>query len=321
MNINLNNINLKIEKQFITGVFWKILSCAAFASINIIVRYISGASLLPITQPLPVFVIIFFQHLISTMLILALLIFKDLKYIYIINKLITSKLAKLHIIRVTIATLGLGIWYFSFSKIPVVQVLAISFVAPVITTIGAIILLRERLSINRYIVILFSMLGMFLISRPDLNINLHALNWTAILPIIAALIFSADKLITKKLFLYQECPMLVTFYLLLLITPISLIFVLLTNSWVMPTIDNLLILFILAILSAIAHFAFNKSLETADITLIMPYGITKIIFSAIFSYLIFKEIPQTFNIWLGIIIICLGTILLMYERKPKLLKN
>ena len=162
------------------------------------------------------------------------------------------------------------------------------------------------------------MIGMFLISRPNLTVDLKTLNWTSILPIIAALIFSADKLITKKLFLYQERPILVTFYLLLLITPISLIFVLLTNTWVTPIIDNLLILFILGVLGAIAHFAFNKSLETADITLIMPYGITKIIFSAIFSYCIFKEIPQTFNIWLGVIIICVGTILLMYENKPKI---
>lgn len=309
------NIFFKIDKKIISGIFWKILSCAAFAAINIIVRYLSGSSLLPIAQKLPTFVIIFFQHLISSMLLLLVLAFKDPQNFNIVNKLIQSKYCKLHILRVTVATLGLGLWYFSFSKIPVTQVLAISFVAPALTILGATLILKEQISFNRYIVIFLSMFGVFLITRPDLEIHFTLLNWTAILPIGAALIFSADKLITKKLFIFRECPILTTIYLLSLITPISLIFILLSNSWVMPTTSNFIPLFVLGILGAIAHFSFNKSLETAAITVIMPYGITKIIFSAIFSYLVFAEIPHTFSIWVGIIIICISTILLLSEKK------
>ena len=79
----------------------------------------------------------------------------------------------------------------------------------------------------------------------------------------------------------------------------------------MPIASNFLPLLAIGFLGALAHFSFNKSLETAEITLVMPYGITKLFFNSILSYLIFAEIPQTFSIWVGIIIISLSTILLL----------
>lgn len=297
------------NKRLFAGIFWKVLSCACFAGVNIIVRYLSGSSSLSIEQKLPTFVIMFFQNLIGA--IFLLIIFQGTTKLNILKNLIKSKFYHLHICRIIIAILGIYLWYFSLTKMPVTQVVAISFISPILTIIGSAILLKEKISFTRQIAIFLSLVGGFLITRPDLAITTGLLHWVAIFPISAALIFAVDKLITKKLFLLQECPKLTTTYLLLLISPFSLIVAILNNSWIMPNISNFLPLFILGILGAIAHFAFNKSLETAEITLLMPYGISKVVFSAIFSYLTFTEIPQTFSIWLGIIIISLSTILLL----------
>jgi drug/metabolite transporter (DMT)-like permease len=255
----------------------------------------------------------FFQNLIGTVLLLP-FILKDLKNTNIFNKLITSKNCNLHLLRIIIAIFGIALWYFSLTKMPVPQVVAISFISPILTIIGASILLKEKISFNRHIAIFLSLTGGFLITRPDLAINLKLFDWVAIFPICATLIFAADNLITKKLFIFKECPKLTTIYLLLLITPCSLVFALLNNSFVIPVTSNFLPLLALGFLGALAHFSFNKSLETAEITLIMPYGITKLIFNSILSYLVFTEIPQTFSIWLGITIISLSTILLLKHK-------
>lgn len=303
------NITKPIRSKFLLGIFWKVLSCAAFAGINILVRYLSGSSL-AIEQKLPTFVIMFFQNLIGTILLFIFIIKKDIKNINIFRKLINSKNYTLHLTRILIATSGIALWYFSLTKMPVTQVVAISFISPILTILGAAIFLKEQISLNRNIAILLSLIGGFLITRPDLAIQFDLFNWVAIFPICAALVFSIDKLITKKLISLQECPKLTTMYLLLLITPCSLIFAFLNNSWVMPVQSNWLPLIALGGLGAIAHVAFNKSLEAAEITLIMPYGITKILFSLILSYLVFAEAPQTFSLWVGIIIISFSTILL-----------
>ena len=171
-------------------------------------------------------------------------------------------------------------------------------------------MLKENLTIKKSIAILLSLGGGFLISRPDQAIINNFNDWNAIWPLTAALIFAADKLIAKKIAMQKECPKLTAWYLLLFTTPLCLIFALLTKTWIMPNQSNIFPLFLLGSLSAMAHVSFNKSLKNSDVTVIMPYGISKIIFSIIFSYLVFSETPETFNIWLGVIIISVSTFLL-----------
>jgi drug/metabolite transporter (DMT)-like permease len=125
------------------------------------------------------------------------------------------------------------------------------------------------------------------------------------------LVFSLDKLVTRKILTQKECPKLTTLYILVFTAPLCLILILITNSWVCPNYYNLFMLLLLGILGCVANFAFTKSLATAEITSIMPYGITKLIFSAILSYIFFDEILETFNVWLGVIIISISTILLL----------
>jgi drug/metabolite transporter (DMT)-like permease len=298
-----------INYRLLIGIFWKVLSCACFAGINIIVRYLSGSSL-PIEQKLPGCVIIFFQNIIGTLLLLP-FVYQKTKELNLYKSLVSSKYLPLQIARIVIAILGVLLWYASLAKMQVTQVVAISFLSPMLTFIGAVLLLKEKLDLKKLIAIILSLGGGFLISRPDLAIIDKLCNWEAIWPLSAALIFAADKLITKKILSQQECPQLTAIYLLLFTAPICLIFGLCNNSWVLPASSNFLPLLLLGILGATAHVAFNKSLETSDITLIMPYGISKIIFSSVFSYWFFAEIPEAFSIWLGIIIISLSTVLLM----------
>jgi len=298
-----------INSELLVGIFWKVLSCACFAGINIIVRYLARDSL-SIEQKLSSLTIMFFQNIIATIFLLP-FIFQKTNSINIFKNFILSKYLILQIIRITTAIGGIYLWYFSLAKMPVPQVVAISFLSPVITVIGAAILLKEKLNINRSLAIFLSLTGGFLISRPDLAIFNNFSNWDAIFPICAALIFSADKLITRKILILKECPALTTIYLMLFTAPLCLIIALLTDSWNFPTTSNFLPLLLSGILYAMAHFAFNKSLETSEITLVMPYGITKIIFNSILSYLVFSEIPETFTMWLGIIIISASTILLI----------
>ena len=92
------NLTKNIDPRLLEGIFWKVLSCVSFAFVNIMVRYLSGSSL-PIEQKLPTFVIMFFQNLIGTILLLP-FIFKDLKSINVLKALINSKYYKLHLTRI-----------------------------------------------------------------------------------------------------------------------------------------------------------------------------------------------------------------------------
>lgn len=328
---NHKNKSLAINPKLLIGIGWKVLSCACFAGVNTIVRYLSGNTTM-IKQPLPILIIIFFQTIISTILLIPFIFPRNISIkSFLITKLMTKNI-NLQLLRILLSMLAILLWYYSLTNMPVIQAIAMSFISPILTFIGAVIFLKEKLTPKKFIAIILSIIGGILISKSDLlnnhNQNLELSNTKnninhtnnkiynfhdlrILSPIIAGLLFSLDKLITRKILIRNECPKITTLYVLFFSIPLFFILILITNSWICPNYSNFFILLLTGILGAAANFAFTKSIATAEITSIMPYGITKLIFSAILSYLVFNETLNTFNMWLGVIIISISTILLL----------
>ncbi len=288
------------------SILWKILSCACFAGINVLVRYLSGGSPLPLAKPLPIYSIMFFQNIIG-MMILSYWLHKNgqLKM-----DLFRTSTPWRHTARVVTAALGIGLWYLSLRYIPVTQVVALSFVAPIITTVAAILFLKENFNLPRQIAVLLSIIGGFLISRPDLAIlNIHEFSWYLILPLIAALVFSLDKILTRQLLEIKQNPLVLAWYLLAFIAPLCLIPAA-YYGWVMPDNTHWPWLFLLGALGALAHYTFNKAYALAEVTFLLPFGAAKIILCACISYAAFFEIPRTLDMWLGISVVTFSTMIL-----------
>lgn len=288
------------------GIFWKILSCGCFAGINVLVRFLSGGSPLPIVTPLPVYTIMFFQNIIGVMVISSW--FWHSKGINPKNFIKTSPW--LHLLRVLTATIGIGLWYISLRCMPITEVVALSLIGPIITTVGAIFFLKEHFNLQRKIAVLLSIVGGFLIARPDRTL-LHATgyNWYMLLPLLAAFVFAMEKLLTRKLLALDESPGRLAWSLLAFISPLCLLPVFF-YGWVSPDMSHLPWILLLGIFNALAHYTFNKAYALAEVTMLLPFGGTKLILSAVLSYFAFYEIPRSFDMWLGIIVIALSTLVL-----------
>lgn len=301
------------------GIFWKILSCACFAAINVLVRYLSGGSPLGQTQPLPIYTIMFAQNIIGMFIILLCMRSTGTQQ----NQIIPKTNLWRHAIRIVSAALGIALWYLSLRYISVTEVVALSFIAPIITTIGAVFFLKENLGLQRKIAISLSILGGFLIARPDRTLlQATSYSWYMILPLLAAFVFSLDKLLTRQLLTLKESPRALAFYLLAFTAPLCLLPVL-HYGWVTPNSQNLSWLLVLGSLGALAHYTFNKAYEFTEVTVLLPFGAAKIILCASFSYMAFYEMPKTFDMWCGIIVLTASTVILgvnptRFSRSKKL---
>ena len=304
-------MNYKISSTVWIGAFWKTLSCACFAGVNGLVRYLSGGSPLLLETPLPIHVIMFFQNTIGSLLILPVLLHN--------RTLLKTILYPIHpilnIIRVVTAVSGIALWYVSLKYIPLTQVVALSFVAPFISLIGAKLFLNEVLNFTRLTAIMLSILGGFFITRPDLGLqNIDHIGWTAIFPLIATLVFTLDKLFTRKLLADGESATNVTLYLLVFMGPISLIPAL-HYGWIMPNATHWHWLLLLGLLAAGAHFSFSKAYAFAEVTFLMPFGIAKMLLCSVVGYLAFSEFPETTHMWIGIFVLTISTILLTFGNR------
>lgn len=298
-------------KKVWIGVSWKIVSCGCFAAVNGLVRFLSSDAVSESTSP--TYVIMLYQNLIATAILLPFVLYSPHSNL---KEILHSKNQGLHAARVITAVFGIGLWYLSLRYMPMTQVIAISFIAPVITILGSTVFLSEKLSWPRTLAIALSIIGGFLISRPDRGITGLQASWVIMLPVLAASIFAFDKVLTRKLLENGEKPNILTIYLVGFIA-ISCSLPFLYNGCPWPDPRNVPWLILLGIMGCAAHYSFSKAYAYAEVTFLMPFGISKFVLSAIVGYLAFQEIPKTFSMWIGMIVIVISTLLLNHPRASK----
>jgi drug/metabolite transporter (DMT)-like permease len=288
------------------GAFWKIISCACFAGINGIVRYCSGGVTNSGMEPLPVNVIMFFQNVFGTLFLLPWILKPGFKNLATHHPI-------LHLIRIITAVAGIYLWYLSLQFMPITEAVALNFTGPIFTVIGASLLLKEKISLQRSYAIILSFIGAFMISRPDLPLygGSHPIGLTALLPLSSAVAFALNKLLTRKLANLGETPISLALYLLLLMTPVSLLPAL--YEWATPNLVHWPWLVSLGLLAAGAHLSFSKAYQLAEVTFLAPIGSIKFFLSALVGYVAFSELPTTWSSWVGISIIFISISLLSYK--------
>jgi len=293
------------------GVFWKISSCALFAGINVLVRYLSGGSTLPVVAPLPVYMIMFFQSCLAVLFLLTMTVPNNSW-----QQLLTLRHGWLHFIRVTTAVAGIGVWYLSFQHMPLAEVVGLSFAGPALTIVGAVLILRERLTWQRIVTFTLSTLGIFFISRPDLKLQDAVFNWIMLLPIIATAMFALDKIALRKLLAANENPLCTTILFMLFMAVASLL-PCMAYGWVTPDLSHWPWLILLAALGSMGHFSFSKAYHYAEVTTLIPFSMSKIIFCSLAGYLAFGEYPNSWETWLGIIILTSCTMVFKYKPEVR----
>ncbi len=293
------------------GISWKLFSCLSFALTNVLVRYLSGGSSKHIDQVLSTYTIIFWQNFFGA-LIVFLVHYRE-KQDQKIEKT-NHYLVRLHFLRILIAVIGVGLWYMSLRYFIISQAVALSFIAPALIVIAAIVVLDEKISLMKGLAITSSLVGGFIIARPDLQLSTMQLCWQIILPITAQLLFNWNRIITRQLLQKGAEVGNITLYLL---GGMSLFAVLpsLYYGWEQPTIKNLLWLLTLSIFGVSAHFSFAKAYYYAEVTYLFPFGISRLLFSSIAGFIIFNEFPQFNHVWLGIVIIACSIFLLEPMKK------
>lgn len=300
------------------GAFWKVLSCAAFAGINAIVRYLGAGKDLGLQAPLPVNVMLFFQNVFGFILVLP--------FLYKFNstpsfwsfwtlKTIKTPYAKLHLFRVVTSVLGIIFLYLSLLKMSIAESVALSFTGPAFTILGAWFLLGESIERHRIVSIVLSMIGAFIITRPDLVLlkstdALDAMGISAILPLLSAAFLALSKILTRQLAKRGETAEKLTLFLLLGMIPIS--FIPAWYEWVTPHYTHWPWLISLGLLAVLAHISFGKAYAMAEVTFLMPFGFSKFLFSMLLGYYFFVEIP-TLSLWLGMTMIALSLFCLAYK--------
>ncbi|MEY3183291.1 MAG: hypothetical protein RLZ35_1276 [Pseudomonadota bacterium] len=274
------------------AIFWKLVSCACFAGINGVVRHLTAIQSLSEAPILSTASVNFFQNIFGTLFLLPVIWSMGLHRLKSTNK-------TLHLVRVVTAVFGLLLWYEAVKQMPLAQAVSLNFTGPIFTTVGAFFLLKEHISWPRVNAILFSLIGAFIISRPDIALfsdTAPSLGFAVIFPITSAIVFAFNKILTRRLAMRGESPESLAIYLLVFMTPVSLLFCLndiLAGTFYLPTFTQLCWLMCAGALAAMAHLSFAKAYQLAEVTFLMPFGFLKFFMSTCIGYFAFQEWPTS----------------------------
>lgn len=200
--------------------------------------------------------------------------------------------------------------FYAFSVLPLAQVYAILFAAPLLITILAIPVLGETVRLRRWLAVLVGLCGVLVVLQPG-STTLTAGHLAALLAAIGG---SVASIIVRKIGA-DERPVVLMLY------PMVANFILMGTALVlvyepMPGAD-LGLLAITAVLAYVASRLIISAYNAGEAAIVAPMQYSQIIWASLFGILFFDETPAVNTIIGAAIIIASGMYIVLRESRPE----
>lgn len=214
-----------------------------------------------------------------------------------------------HFWRAAFGIAAMEMWFYSLSILPVTFAIALSFTTPIFSTIFAILFLGERAGVRRWSAIAIGFLGMLVILRPDLG----GVDARASFVLVSSAMMAVAGVLVKSL-TRTEPPETIVFYMALFMIPWSALpaaFV-----WQSFTLNEFWLVFLIALFSTAAHQLLARAFVRTDMVTLMPFDFTRLIFAALFAWILFGETLDAATL-LGSLIIVGSTVYIAHREAKK----
>jgi drug/metabolite transporter (DMT)-like permease len=250
-------------------------------------------------QSMHPFEIVFFRNLFGLVAVLPLVVHGGPRILY-------TRRPALHALRGALATGAMLSWFYSLSIVPIAEATALSFMAVIFASLGAVFFLGENMRIRRWSAVIASFTGAMLILRP----GFHEVSGGALL-VLGSSVCWGLAVVTVKQLSRTESVVSIVAWMAILLTSVSIVPALWVWQW--PTWSQLAWLALVGGLATAGHLAMTQALKIADTTSILPLDFTRLVWAAALGYLVFGEVPDRWT-WLGGGIIVSSATYLMFRE-------
>jgi len=273
--INKTNNLPKIFTPSVLAVLFMVLSGIFATSMHCLIRFA--------TEENHPFEVAFFRTIFVLLIFLPFVVkngFKTLK----------PNNIKLQSYRAIIGSVAMLCMFYGLSITELAKATALMFTVPIFATILAIIFLKEVVGIRRWSAMFVGFFGALIVLRPDIELGFGPL-----LILCGSLMWSSSVLMAKKL-TQTDSTLSITFWQAAGLIPAT--FVLATQVWEWPNLNQLFMFLLIAIAGTLTHWFLNEALKRAEISALLPLDYLRLIWSVSLGFIFFNEIPPA-GLWLG----------------------
>jgi drug/metabolite transporter (DMT)-like permease len=202
----------------------------------------------------------------------------------------------MHVVRASLGMTAMLLLFTAVSLLPLADVTALSFTAPLFATIGAALILRETVGLRRWTATLIGMVGALIIIRPGADTFTPA----ALIALASAAGIAAAQLSVKSLS-RTEHPSAIVVIMGLLMTPMTLLPALFVWTW--PSASALAWMALMGVVATAGQVMLVRAMATADASAVMPFDFSRLIFAVLLGWLMFGELPDAWTIVGGAVIV------------------
>ncbi|RVT86853.1 DMT family transporter [Rhodobacteraceae bacterium CCMM004] len=251
----------------VAGVLWMLLTGILFVGVTAVVKHLDGR--VPAAQAA------FLRYLLGLVFLIPML-----------GVLRQTRLSRPTLGRVAargaVHTVGVALWFYAMTQIPIAEVTAMNYLTPVYVTLGAALFLGESLAARRLIAVAVALAGALLILRP----GFREISPGHLAMLGTALAFGASYLLGKVL-ADEVAPQVVVAMLSVTVTvglaPLA------AAVWVWPSSGDLAWLFLVASLATAGHLTMTLAFRAAPIAVTQPVTFLQLLWATLLGWFVFGE--------------------------------
>ena len=222
-----------------------------------------------------------------------------------------------HVWRGMAGTAAMGLGFAGLGLLPLPEVTAIGYAAPLLTVVFAAMFLGENVRIFRLTSVAVGLVGVLIVLSPRFEIGAEsALDTRETLGAIVVLmgaVFSALAQVFVRKLVNMERTSAIVFYFSVTSTLLSLIT--LPFGWVVPTGPEAALLVLAGILGGIGQIFLTSSYRFADASVIAPFEYASMLFALGIGYVFFDEVPTGVMLSGAALVILAGVLIIWRERQ------
>ena len=269
----------------LAGILFLVVAVACFAVLDTTVKYI-GATV-------SVVVSVWFRYAFQALATSAIMLPRHGK------RLLHTAHPRFQLLRGLLLTAISALAFLSLQHMPVGAFTAIIMTAPLVVTLLAAVLLKERVSPLRWLLVAGGFVGTLLIVRPGGS----ALGWASLLPITLVLVNAWFQILTSQM-ARTENPLTMHFYTGWVGAVLSSLA--LPLFWtVLPDAKTLALLSLIGFMGTVGHFLLILAFARAPASTLTPFNYTQIGFAMLGGWLVFGHVPGSWELGgIALIVLC-----------------
>ncbi len=204
--------------------------------------------------------------------------------------------------------LSTAFFFASLAYLPQAEATAIVSIVPILTTVGAVKLMKERAPRGTGLALLASFVGVLLIVRPGTAL----FGWGAILPLAAALFIVGYQLLTRRLAGVDNG--LATLFIGALVAA-AMLTVFAPARWQLPDDWTQALLFVsTGVVGALGHLLLVRAYECGSAAGLAPYNYMHAVMAVVFGWLFFRQFPDALSLLGMTLVVATGVVMAALRR-------